>query len=288
MGDIDGDGEDEIIAAPGPDPLADGRIRVYRQNGTLLVEQKIFDTRFGATLAVGDVDGDWKEEVVVGTGPGPFASSRLKVLSFSGDGFVDTGIDFTAFPASYRSGVNVALGDVDGDGTLEIIAGAGPALFNRTAVRVFKVDTSQGTGSWGVASILSDFFVDLGDGLDCCFGVHVGAGDIDGDDVAEITVSPGPSPLKQPMVKALRGDGTPAGTSFLAYPREYLLGVYASARDLDGDGVDEIVTGPGPWIANDSWVRVFRGDGTPLSDGFIAFPQKNRHGVKVSTGNVGE
>jgi sugar lactone lactonase YvrE len=288
MGDLDGDGEDEIIVAPGPDPSAEAKVRIYRQNGTLILEQKILDTKYGATLAVGDIDGDWKEEIVVGTGPAPLASSRLKVLSFNGHTLAATGIDFTAFPTFYKSGVNVALGDVDGDGVMEIIAGAGPGLTNQTAVRVFKVDTSGGIGKWKIESMLSDFTVDFGDGLTCCFGVNVAAGDIDGDDVAEIIVGAGPGPLKKPIVKTFRGNGAVAGTAFQAYPNDYALGVHVAARDLDGDGIDEIVTGPGPWITNKSWVKVFKGNGTPMSNGVYVYPSLNRYGAKVSTGNVGK
>lgn len=109
MDDIDGDGEDEIIVAPGPDPLADGRVRVFRKNGVLLLEQPVFTPRFGATLAAGDIDGDWREEIVVGTGPRLRNTSRLKVLSFDGQRLADTGIDLVAFPDSYKFGVKLAM-----------------------------------------------------------------------------------------------------------------------------------------------------------------------------------
>jgi hypothetical protein len=86
-----------------------------------------------------------------------------------------------------------------------------------------------------------------------------------------------------------RGDGTFTGTRFEAYPsNHYRFGVNVAARDLDGDGLAEIITGPGPSPFNDSWVRVFRGDGSLLSDGFLAFPESVKFGAKVTTGNIGE
>jgi hypothetical protein len=35
-------------------------------------------------------------------------------------------------------------------------------------------------------------------------------------------------------------------------------------------------------------VAVYKDDGTLLSEGFLAFPEPKKLGVKVSTGNVGE
>jgi hypothetical protein len=289
MGDIDGDGEDEIIVAPGPDPTADGRIKVFRKNGALLLEQVVFTTKSGATLAIGDIDGDWREEIVVGAGPGLRNSARIKVLSFNGQRFVDTGIDFVAFPNLYKLGVKLALGDVDGDGILEIITGAGPSPMNPARVKVFKIDTSSGIRHWSIASTLSDFIVNFGDWYPYLLGVNVAAGDVDGDGIAEIIVGAGPGPLQKAVVAVYKGDGTFTGTRFEAYPsNDYRFGVNVTARDLDGDGVAEIITGPGPSPFNDSWIRFFRGDGTLLSDGFFAFPESTKFGVKVSTGSVGE
>ena len=289
MGDIDGDGEDEIIVAPGPDPTADGRIKVFRKNGALLLEQPVFTTKSGATLAIGDIDGDWREEVVVGAGPGLKNSARIKVLSFDGQRLTNTGIDFVAFPDLYKLGVKVALGDVDGDGILEIIAGAGPSPINPARVKVFKIDTSSGIEHWRIASTLSDFIVNFGDWHTYLFGVNVAAGDVDGDGMAEIIVGAGPGLLQKAVVAVYKGDGTFTGSRFEAYPaNDYRFGVNVAARDLDGDGVAEIITGPGPSPFSDSWVRVFSGDGTLLSNGHLAFPKSMKFGVKVSTGNMGE
>ncbi|MGD9579320.1 MAG: FG-GAP-like repeat-containing protein, partial [Syntrophorhabdus sp.] len=289
MGDIDGDGEDEVIVAPGPDPLADGRVKIFRQDGALLLEQPVLATKFGAYLTAGDIDGDWQEEVVVGAGPGLKNTARIKVLSFDGQGLSNTGINFVAFSTVYRLGVRVALGDVDGDGIMEIIAGAGPSPLSPARVKVFKVDTSDGTGSWSISSTHADFIVDFGDWYPYIFGVNVAAGDVDGDGKAEIIAGAGPNPLQKAIVAVYRGDGTFTGTRFEAYPsNEYRFGVNVTARDLDGDGVAEIITGPGPSPFSDSWIRVFRGDGTLLSDGFLAFPESTKFGAKVATGNTGE
>lgn len=287
MGDIDGDGEDEIIVAPGPDPSANATVKVYKKNGTFLLEQTIFSTKFGLTVAAGDIDGDGRAEIIVGAGPGPLNNSHVKVLSFNGSSLVTTGIDFVALPSLYLSGANVALGDLDGDGIKELIVGAGPGLLTPSRVRAFKLNTAS-MGNWTVASTLSDFTIEFIEGLTCCFGARVAAGDINGDGKAEIIVGAGPGPLKRPTVKIFNGNGTFTGTSFDAYPDDYRLGVNIASKDLNGDGVDEIITAPGPWLTYKSWVRVFRGDGTLLSNGFFAYPDSVPFGARVSGGNVGQ
>lgn len=154
---------------------------------------------------------------------------------------------------------------------------------------MFKIDTSAGMGHWRIASTMSDFIIDFGDWYRYLFGINVAAGDIDGDGMAEIIAGAGPNPLQKAVVAVYKGDGTFTGRRFEAYPsNEYRFGVNVAARDLDGDGIAEIITGPGPSPFSESWVRVFKGDGTPLSDGFLAFPEAMKFGAKVSTGNVGQ
>jgi len=57
-------------------------------------------------------------------------------------------------------------------------------------------------------------------------------------------------------------------------------------RDLDQDGRAEIITGAGPGPQNDPWVRIFRGDGTSLGEGFFAYPDPIEYGVRPSGMNA--
>jgi hypothetical protein len=43
-----------------------------------------------------------------------------------------------------------------------------------------------------------------------------------------------------------------------------------------------------PSPTNEGWVRIFKGDGTPIGDKFLAYPKNMKFGVRVSGGNVGE
>jgi hypothetical protein len=100
-------------------------------------------------------------------------------------------------------------------------------------------------------------------------------------------VGAGPDPRKKAeVVIVYHGESGYQFEKFTAY-QGLLFGVNIAAMDMDGDGVSEIVTGPGPDLRSKSKVRIFRRDGTLIKE-FQAYPDNVRFGVKVSTGRIGE
>jgi hypothetical protein len=100
-------------------------------------------------------------------------------------------------------------------------------------------------------------------------------------------VGAGPDPRKKAeVVVVYHEDGEYEFRRFTAYPG-LLFGVNVAATDVDGDGISEILTGPGPDLRSKSKVRIFRKDGTLIKE-FQAYPDNIRFGVKVSTGRIGE
>jgi len=187
-GDINGDGIDEIIAGVG---WAAGRspsfVGIYKKDGTpvalLGTEQKS-----GITVAAGDIDGDWVEEVAVGYHHHPNrigeidintwllgdewdedgycaryhrgGSGIVKVYKVMGQEFMDTGLVLYPYEnEGYRGTPNIAIADVDGDGKPELITAPGPDPFAPARIKVFKIDTSEGMGKWKIASLIFDFIV---------------------------------------------------------------------------------------------------------------------------------
>jgi subtilisin family serine protease len=80
-----------------------------------------------------------------------------------------------------------------------------------------------------------------------------------------------------PQVRIFDQNGTPVG-GFFAYDSAFRGGVNVAVGDLDGDGVDEIVTGAGP--GGGPHVRVLDSRGNPRG-GFFAYEQSFRGGVRV-------
>jgi FG-GAP-like repeat/PAP2 superfamily/FG-GAP repeat len=196
VGDVTGDGQDDIIAATGPGvaPI----VKVFDGNTGLLVKRFLavapaitspgipfFSSQAGTrpptgfaggvTVAAGDVNGDGRAEVITGADAG--AGSRVAVY----DGRTGARLgNFLAFESTNRFGVRLATGDLDGDGKAEIIAAPQTGKGNR--VRVFDGQTRlpRATFTTPPAPIKG--------------GLYVATGDVDGDGQAEIIVGDGASP----------------------------------------------------------------------------------------------
>jgi hypothetical protein len=143
-------------------------------------------------------------------------------------------------------------GDIDGDGQADIINGGEPG----SAANVRVLSGADG-------AVLADFPAYPGFGG----GVHVAAGDIDGDGRADIVTGAGAG--GGPHVRAFRGvDGTVLA-DFLAFDPGFAAGVHVATGDLDGDGRAEIITVGGPGGGQQARVFHVEGGSTRLAEGEV-------------------
>src|SRR5436190_14052336 len=137
-GDLNSDGNDEIITGAGPG--GGPHVRAFNNNGSPFQNLGFFayDPSFtgGVFVAAGDLFGDGVDEIVTGAGGG--GGPHVKVFRYDKDQNVLTqvGGGFMAYPPAFPGGVHVAVADVDHDGKDEIITGAGPS--GGPQVNVFK------------------------------------------------------------------------------------------------------------------------------------------------------
>lgn len=133
VGDVDSDPNTlEVIAAPGPGRA--GQVRVFSLAG---VENPSF--RYfpfgpgyvrGVEVAVGDIDGDARDDLVAGASRGP---GNVNVALSTGTAFVSQPAkSFTAFGGTYTGGASVAVRGVG-----EIVVGSGVGL--PPTVKVYDV-----------------------------------------------------------------------------------------------------------------------------------------------------
>ncbi len=187
-------------------------------------------------VAAGDVDGDGQDEIITGAGPGGGPHVRI----FEKDGTPIGG--FYAYDPSFPGGVHVAAGDIDNDGTDEIITGAGRG--GGPHIRAFKLDGTQ----------VSSFFP-----YDVNFpgGVDVASGNVLGDDADEIVTAAGPG--GGPHVAVFDKDGN-VKSGFFTYEPEFPGGVRISVGQVRTGSYEQIATIPrslgGPAE------KLFNGDGS--------------------------
>lgn len=109
-------------------------------------------------------------------------------------------------------------------------------------------------------------------------------GNIDGVGLKEVIVGAGR--LETPQVRIFTGDGRDTGLHFHAYDRNFVGGVRVATCDVDGDGIDEIITGPG--LGPGPHIRVLRMQGQVVTEviGFYAFDPTFAGGLYVACADV--
>ena len=214
--DLDNDGDLEYVAAD------DSQVYIFESDGSLHTSFYPYTENYnlGINLAIGDLEQDGTVEIVTGTENGGGPQIRI----FNKDGvLINPG--FFAYAESFRGGVDVAIGDLNGDGWFEVIAGAG--VGGGPHIRVFNKD----------GDVINPGFFAYDENFRG--GVNVAVGDFNGDGIDDIAAAPGEGGA--PEIKTFDKDGNVLSPGFFAGDANDREGLEITATDLDGDGVDEII-----------------------------------------------
>lgn len=240
-GDVNNDGfPDILVGAPEDFQVffqGEGFVRVYSgANGSILhtIHGGAQYDQFGAAVAgVGDVNSDSRSDFVVGApGYSTMTTSNLGKLRLVSGQTGATILERTGTSTNWQLGFSVAaLGDVNGDGVPDFVAGApgaSPAGSNSGLARVYS-------GSNG--STLYDF---NGSASNRRRGYSVsGIGDINGDGRADIVVG-----SLFDGVRVYSGlNGTTLHTFTGALSTDTLGKSVRGLGDLNGDGVPDLAIG---------------------------------------------
>lgn len=124
-GDVTGDGIADIVT--GPDTGLSETVKVFDGATNMLVWSFLpFGPGYldGIRVAAGDLDGDGRADIVVGSGPG--AAPTVKAYDGTSLSQLKGFFPFDPLNLSYHDGIWVAAGDLDADGLADIVVGAGP------------------------------------------------------------------------------------------------------------------------------------------------------------------
>lgn len=274
-GDVDGDGsEDLIVANMGKNY---DEINAYSAAGADIFASNFvaYSTNKSVSTASADFDGNGVAEIVVGQGVTTASAAYVRVFGNSNGTLVDTGVYFQA--ASTKNGVNVATGDVDGDGKPEIITAIAVGTVTGAQVTIWKINVDA-RGLW---TVYKSATISVGSTV---AGVQLATGDVNSDGIDEIVVATTTSTTSG---KALIQEFTSKGVklaSFQVSAGGAAANVSIAAGDLNADGYAEIAVGQ---IAAKSAANVdlFRANGTLLGS-FTAYSDKSINGTRVSIGKV--
>ncbi|RJO59750.1 hypothetical protein C4546_00480 [Candidatus Parcubacteria bacterium] len=210
----------------------------------------------GVNLATGDLDGDQSSEII--TAFQTKSDPRVRIYNRQGR---QTG-SFLAYPAAFRGGVAIAVGDVNGDGLAEIVTGTHQGTAH---IRIFN---SSG-------QVLSQFFA-----FSKTYkgGVRLAIGDLDGDGQNEIIVS---KANQDPRLAIFDWQGKQK-KAFRAFPLNVTSGLNVAAGDVNSDGKAEIIVG---LTKGQPKVRIFNSAGQVLKE-YFAYDKSQTGGVQVAVGHI--
>ena len=260
-GDIDGDGKDEIIIGLGPVPgapsLPAGTFEILDDDFTHLAWGEIGWSDYNQVNGeswpcTGDLDGDGKDEIIIGLGQK--GEGRIEIFGYGASGLVHKAwaqVKWQDYNEVWGE-TRVAAGDIDGDGKDEIVIGLGPAPSHSSMpAGVFEIlDDDLTHLTWGEIG-WSDYNQANGES-------RPSTGDLDGDGKDEIIMGLGPGGQGRFETFRLSLDSiiTPLDWGEIKW-QDYaaLYGeTHPTTADVDFDGKDEIILGLG--VGGDGWIDI--------------------------------
>jgi len=256
-GDFNNDGNEEIVTAPAKDLEAD--IKIFDNSGKVLSHFLAYPYNFkgGVNIVVADVDGDGEKEIITA----PKAGFEPVVKIFKKDGKLIR--SFLAYPASFKGGVSLAVGNLRDDDKNEILTAPG-----KGGIPQLKVFSNQGV-------LLNSFLVAKRNET---YGFNVAIADLDANPrrrQGEIIVS---RQSNQAILGAYDFRGAKRN-QWSSYSLPFTGNVNVLTSDLNRDGFTDIITVPGS--GGGPHIKIFNYQGN-FERSFYAYAPEFNSGVNAT------
>ncbi|HLD22238.1 MAG TPA: peptidoglycan DD-metalloendopeptidase family protein [Patescibacteria group bacterium] len=233
-GDVIGDGTTQIVTVNGAGHKT--LVRVFNEQGKRLYSFPAFPSnrKNGAQIAVGDINGDMIDEIIVGSGPGK--RSQVKVFTKNGT-MLST---LYPFNKKFTFGVDVVVCDVNGDAQNELIVGT--LAGKRSSIAIFDAITQKRIQYFHP-------FEKKYTG-----GIRIATGDVDGDHVPEIIVGTGGE--RSGEIRVFEIDGTQKEFTMQPFGAAFTGSIDVSTTDWENDGTAEIMASQAD--NGEAWVKTYK------------------------------